>query len=294
VPLPSLSASVASAVSEPPEPPVDEGAPFESIALDTDGPPPPPLPAQVAAEGRKRDSWTRESISKTIQTLGIGGHASGPPSAAGTSAAAAAAADGKHGASQSLSIHPPENGAAAGIRSAPLSGASTPMRHAPPAHPHPFPIPSAPTSPHVGNTSGSGYVPPTTAPVPHPHHGIGVKGVSTLDKFISRTRPQHLPPKSRDEDQEHLHEWEHMMAKSKEHEAERKKQLEQKRLEKERHIIAITPRWEALLNDPDFSVSKIKNNSIHRKLWFEGVPHRLRGQAWSQSIGNPLAMNKGE
>jgi hypothetical protein len=131
-------------------------------------------------------------------------------------------------------------------------------------------------------------------PIPQQSHGLGVKGVSTLDKFISRTRPQHLPPKSRAEDQEHLHEWEHMMAKSKEHAIERRKTVEQKRLEKERHVIAIAPRWEALLNDPDFSVQKVRNDPALRQLWFEGVPLRLRGQAWSQAIGNPLAINKGE
>jgi hypothetical protein len=132
--------------------------------------------------------------------------------------------------------------------------------------------------------------PPTNVPV----HGIGVKGVSTLDKFISRTRPQHLPPKSRGEDLEHLHEWEGMMAKSRDHEQERRKHDEIKRLEKERHIISITAKWETLLNDPDFSVQKIRSNIISRKLWFEGVPPRLRGQAWAQAIGNPLALNKGE
>lgn len=84
------------------------------------------------------------------------------------------------------------------------------------------------------------------------------------------------------------------MAKSREHEAERRKVDEARRLEKERKVVALTPKWENLLNDPDFSVQKVRNNPVLRQLWFEGIPPRLRGQAWSQAIGNPLAMNKGE
>ncbi|BEI81104.1 hypothetical protein CcaverHIS002_0202640 [Cutaneotrichosporon cavernicola] len=168
----------------------------------------------------------------------------------------------------------------------PVSGSSTPRIHAPPAHPHPFPIPTSPRSgpvPQVTDLPGKkGNTPPAA---------LGVKGVSTMDKFLSRTRMQHLPPKPKAEDETHLHEWEQMMAKAREHDAERRKQEQTRRAERERHLLAVTPRWESLLAR-DFSVDKIRESQSHRQLWFEGIPSHLRGKAWALAIGNSLAMHR--
>lgn len=90
------------------------------------------------------------------------------------------------------------------------------------------------------------------------------------------------------------------MSQAREHEKERRKQAEARRLEKEKRLAMSTPRWEALLSGTPtgaggagFSVAKVKDDESLRRLWFDGVPSHLRGRAWSLAIGNPLAMSKG-
>jgi len=120
-----------------------------------------------------------------------------------------------------------------------------------------------------------------------------VKGVSTFDKVRSHTRPAWLPPKDKIEDETHLHQWEEMMAQAREHEKERKRVAEIRRVEKEKRMAINTPRWEALLKG-EFSAARIREDDGLRKLWFEGVPSHLRGKAWSLAVGNTLAMSKGK
>lgn len=199
---------------------------------------------------------------------------------------------------------PAENGEAAGSPDGGASGSgsntsngngTTPRMHAPPAHPFPWPIPTSPERAEskrlsvVSNSSSSNQV-------PHPHHpqGLGVKGVSAFEKVYSHTRPSWLPPKDRVEDATHLHQWEDMMAHAREHEKERQKAEEARRLEKEKRLAMSTPRWETLLDDKEFSVARIGSDLGLRRLWFEGIPSHLRGKAWSLAIGNPLAVSKGE
>lgn len=197
---------------------------------------------------------------------------------------------------------------------------SKPRRHAPPAHPFPFPIPSSPKRASAADqslehdTNGSSHpeavagVPAgavansSLAPAPNPprissdikDHGIGVKGVSALEKVMNHTRPAHLPPKPKEEDDTHYHQWEEMMATAREHEKAARKIADQRRAERERKLVANTPRWERLLADPGYSNSNVQRNSELRRMWFEGVPTYLRGKAWSLAIGNPLARSKGE
>ena len=84
------------------------------------------------------------------------------------------------------------------------------------------------------------------------------------------------------------------MAQARSAEVERRKISEIRRLEKERRLAISSPRWEALLNSSDFSVGKVKDDMGIRRLWFQGIPSHLRGQAWSLAIGNPLALSKGQ
>ena len=77
-------------------------------------------------------------------------------------------------------------------------------------------------------------------------------------------------------------------------EAERKKVNEARRMAKERRLALTTPRWEALINSPEFSIGMIRTDMGLRRLWFEGIPGHLRGRAWAMAIGNPLAMSRGQ
>ncbi|KLT43808.1 RabGAP/TBC [Cutaneotrichosporon oleaginosum] len=246
----------------------DPSGQFENVSLDAPTPTSPP-----------------------VQTATLKDVVDGKPS---LPSAVSIATNGGHAGSQRGSIAGSHRGSISGSHrgsadvSSAASGSSTPRRHAPPAHPHPFPIPTSPRSgpvPQVTDLPGKkGNTPPAA---------LGVKGVSTMDKVLSRTRMQHLPPKPKAEDETHLHEWEQMMTKAREHEAERRKLQEARRAERERHLLAVTPRWEALLAR-DFSVQKVRENESLRQLWFQGVPTHLRGKAWSLAIGNPLAMHKAD
>lgn len=83
------------------------------------------------------------------------------------------------------------------------------------------------------------------------------------------------------------------MAQAREHEKERRRTAEIRRLEKEKRMAVDTPRWEELLGG-DFSTKKVCGDDSLRRLWFEGVPSHLRGKAWSMAVGNELAMSKGK
>jgi len=83
-----------------------------------------------------------------------------------------------------------------------------------------------------------------------------------------------------------------MMSQSKEAEQQRIKKLQVARLEREKRLALLTPQWEALLSSPDFSANKVRTDPVLRKLWFNGIPPRLRGEAWSKVIGNPLQLGK--
>jgi len=160
-----------------------------------------------------------------------------------------------------------------------------PRLHAPPAHPHPFPIPT--TSPRPSHEKR-----PSQSQA-GPSGGLGVKGVSTFEKVISHTRPSWLPPKDRTEDETHYHQWEEMMSQAREAEKEKRKIEEAKRAERDKRLAINTPKWEEMLDEKTFNVDKIRKDPALRQIWFEGCPTYLRGKAWSLAIGNPLALSKG-
>jgi TBC1 domain family member 14 len=45
----------------------------------------------------------------------------------------------------------------------------------------------------------------------------------------------------------------------------------------------VLPDWKAVFREPAL-----------RKLWWNGIPAKMRGQLWASSIGNALALGKGE
>ena len=247
----------------------DDSAPFESIQLESTPPQMSPIPlprsptlAPPDSIGKKRMSWNGLGMTKEGDRFA---HTTNSPSPNGVS----------NGTDSRRSS------AASPVKP---SGSSTPTRQAPPAHPHPFPLPSA-TSPPPLNSAGPSRQ-------PHPV-GLGVKGGTSTEDVISRTRPNWLPPKDKVEDEVHLHQWEEMMTHSREHEKELRKVREAQKKAKDHKMAMATPRWEALLGSPDFSAAKVRNSPELRHMWFEGIPSHLRGRAWAAVIGNPLALSKG-
>ncbi|WWC73596.1 uncharacterized protein I206_107568 [Kwoniella pini CBS 10737] len=282
-----------------------EEAPFESIPISSTPPmtptvPPPVSPTYVSPERKGRQSWGGFGMTKEGQRYAIGE----TPDHIQPQNHVRAQTDGIRRTSAASSVHSvgssKDQTSQNGDNQDSGDLESTPRLAAPPAHPFPFPIPSSstsfnPTSPPPSNhkrlSTASSSNGPANAAGSH-EHGIGVKEtISTFEKVRSHTRPAYLPPKDKQEDEIHLHQWEEMMAQSREHEKQLQKLKEIKRLEKEKKLAIVTPKWESLLHG-EFSVGKVQNDSNLRKLWFDGIPSHLRGKAWSLAIGNPLAVSR--
>ncbi|KAG8812786.1 hypothetical protein FRC17_001821 [Serendipita sp. 399] len=115
------------------------------------------------------------------------------------------------------------------------------------------------------------------------------KGRSVLQQVISKTRPVHLPPKPREEDQRHLKVWEEMMKKSRQAEEKRKEEMQKRRQAREQAIEESLPKWEAEIV-PD--CRKVLRDPELRRLWWRGIPTKLRGPLWEKAVGNPLQMRQ--
>ncbi|KAG9020844.1 hypothetical protein FS842_006986, partial [Serendipita sp. 407] len=106
------------------------------------------------------------------------------------------------------------------------------------------------------------------------------KGRSVLQQVISKTRPVHLPPKPRDEDQRHLKVWEEMMKKSRQAEEKRKEDITKRRQARERAIEESLAKWEADIV-PD--CRKVLRDPELRRIWWRGIPTKLRGHLWEKA-----------
>jgi TBC1 domain family member 14 len=119
-------------------------------------------------------------------------------------------------ASDNLSIPPPYNSDLTAIPSSPRSQSlpSTPTvpenRDAPQPVLSPSDVPPS-QSTSVPNSPNGQPLTDITETKPSNHRPIKSVGPSALEKYISRTRPSFLPPKSRAEDDKHLADWESMM-----------------------------------------------------------------------------------
>ncbi|KAF8514755.1 rab-GTPase-TBC domain-containing protein [Gautieria morchelliformis] len=116
-----------------------------------------------------------------------------------------------------------------------------------------------------------------------------VNGPSAFEKVVSKTRPPYLPPKQKDEDEKHSKEWEEMMQRSRLAERRRREELEARRLAREFSVEANTWLWERAVV-PDWK--KAMKDPNLRKLWWNGVPTKLRSAVWERAIGNGLALSK--
>ncbi|KAG8984035.1 hypothetical protein FRB93_006828 [Tulasnella sp. JGI-2019a] len=130
----------------------------------------------------------------------------------------------------------------------------------------------------------SGFAPSTT---PKTAKGRS-KGISTLD-VISKTRPTHLPPKAKEEDLKHMKDWEEMMQKSREAEELRQQKVIERRMAREKAVEASAGRWEREVL-PDWKAA-MRDPKLKR-LWWDGIPTKLRGKIWALTLGNALALSK--
>ncbi|KAJ7492480.1 rab-GTPase-TBC domain-containing protein [Mycena latifolia] len=154
------------------------------------------------------------------------------------------------------------------------------------------PLPSNnPASPPNGASSSISPSPPPPIPpsLPPTHRPIRSSGPSALEKVRSRTRPSFLPPKSRQEDNKHLSEWESMMKQSRATAEKRRKTFQDRRLAREKKIEDSLSIWEKDIV-PDWKV--VHKNPALRKLWWEGIPTKLRASMWANAVGNALALSK--
>ncbi|KAK1233672.1 hypothetical protein PQX77_003167 [Marasmius sp. AFHP31] len=114
-------------------------------------------------------------------------------------------------------------------------------------------------------------------------------GPSTFEKVRSRTRPSFLPPKSRQEDDKHMAEWQALMKQSRAIAEQKRKALQERRLAREKKIEESLNYWEKEIV-PDWRV--VLSNPKMRKVWWRGIPTKLRAFMWEKAVGNPLALSK--
>ncbi|KAJ4370610.1 hypothetical protein N0V83_005131 [Neocucurbitaria cava] len=112
-------------------------------------------------------------------------------------------------------------------------------------------------------------------------------------KYLSRTRPSWLPPKNPKEEKKHLREYQQMLARIAEAERLEAQRAQQEALahEKASRIKAeywsslLLPNWATEMTNPELRAS-------HRKMWWNGIPPRLRGEVWQKAIGNDLEVTE--
>ncbi|KAF1838332.1 hypothetical protein BDW02DRAFT_542126 [Decorospora gaudefroyi] len=112
-------------------------------------------------------------------------------------------------------------------------------------------------------------------------------------KYLSRTRPSWLPPKNPKEEKKHLKEYQRMLARIEEAERLEAQRAQDEALAREKatRIKAeywsslLLPNWATEMTNPELRAS-------HRKMWWNGIPPRLRGQVWQRAIGNDLEVTE--
>ena len=73
-------------------------------------------------------------------------------------------------------------------------------------------------------------------------------------------------------------------------EEKRRNALQERRYARERRIEESIGVWEREIV-PDWTV--VQRNAHLRRLWWHGIPTKLRASMWQSAIGNPLALGKG-
>ncbi|KAG8902673.1 hypothetical protein FRC00_000628, partial [Tulasnella sp. 408] len=130
--------------------------------------------------------------------------------------------------------------------------------------------PQPPHSPSISAAAG----PSTAAAAASTNRPKRVKGISTQD-VVSKTRPSHLPPKSKEEDLKHMKVWEEMMQKSRLADEQRAAKLKERRLAREQAVENSLSQWE---RDVLPDIKAATKDPRLRQLWWKGIPTKLRGK----------------
>ncbi|KAG6817950.1 hypothetical protein H0H87_012418 [Tephrocybe sp. NHM501043] len=195
--------------------------------------------------------------------------------------------------SSSLSDYPPYS--AQSTQSLPPP---PPASQSEPAAPRPLSAtPVIPVASTAASASGShsNSLSSSTSSVPLPlakhkgHRPSRSIGPSTFEKVRSKTRPMFLPPKPRDEDDKHLADWESMMRNSRAAAEKKRRALQERRIAREKSIEESIHIWEKEIV-PDWRV--VHKNPALRKLWWKGIPSKLRASMWERAVGNGLTLSK--
>ncbi|KNG48986.1 telomerase reverse transcriptase [Stemphylium lycopersici] len=112
-------------------------------------------------------------------------------------------------------------------------------------------------------------------------------------KYLSRTRPSWLPPKNPKEEKKHLKEYQRMLARIEEAERLEAQRAQEEALAREKASRIKAEYWSTLLI-PNWA-TEMTNSELrasHRKMWWNGIPPRLRGQVWAKAIGNDLEVTE--
>ncbi|KAK6344072.1 hypothetical protein TWF696_007719 [Orbilia brochopaga] len=121
----------------------------------------------------------------------------------------------------------------------------------------------------------------------------GIMGALPMSKekeaALSRTRPGWLPPKSKQEEEKHLKEYQEMMRLSIESDRKRaeKEKLEAANREKQREAVHKT--WDDKIL-PNWNQAILEQST--RELWWAGVSPKSRGVVWQRAIGNALKVSE--
>lgn len=123
-----------------------------------------------------------------------------------------------------------------------------------------------------------------------------VSGMSTPKRSTSSesvtTRPGGLPPKSAEEEQKHLQEYQKLLEKT----AARDKKKQEKRAaleeRKASQKAADETEWKSKYMEQTNPTAHVqKHYSSFREMWWRGIPGKFRGQIWKQQIGNQLNLD---
>jgi hypothetical protein len=106
---------------------------------------------------------------------------------------------------------------------------------------------------------------------------------SALEQHVSRTRMTNLPPKPKEEDVKHLHDFELMMKLSREVEVKKQQEAEEKKRLKDAEVQENMAIWEKEILP---SWTRARREVRLRKLWWKGIPSSIRGRLWALACGN--------